>query len=405
VTVDSTWGGSGGLGRSLAASLARSSPVETTTRKKAVATNQFERITIDLRLLHPDEDPVNVLPAESAAKLFAHKLAVEPLTYNEMYSPKSFICMATTTQIQRRPFLAQARIAYLGSWLAVITGLTTLAVFPPVQISYLWAWRELAWIFFGFKSIALARHEPASLSRLGLGRLAGFVLLWPGMDLRPFLQAIDHPVVATTVERQKRWQWTWTGLANIVTGLFLFWLLGQPWARANRYVYAAIGLMSAALIVLFGVFTLLTAFWRWRGVDVDRQWKCLWLSRSLAEYWSSRWNSAFHDFVRDHVYLPLKRRLAPASALLGSFLFSGVLHDVIISVPARAGYGMPVCYFLLQGFGIWLERRWRLRPALRWLRATVFVLGPLPLLFHEPFLNNVILPQLSALRGDGAFPL
>jgi hypothetical protein len=299
--------------------------------------------------------------------------------------------------------VSSARLAYPASWLVVAAGLLVLVAAPPLETSYLWAWCELAWIFLGFKSIVLAGHELRSLNRLGLVRLAGFVFFWPGMDLRPFLQAIDHPVMAGSSEREKRWQWMRAGVVNIAIGSLLFWLLGHPWVQANRYAYAGVGVTSAGLIVLFGVFTLLAVFWRWLGVDVDRQWKCLWLSRSLADYWSNRWNQAFHDFTRDHVYLPLKRRFSPAAALLGSFFFSGVLHDVIVSAPARGGYGMPTCYFMIQGFGIWLERRWRLRPVLRWLRAVAFVMAPLPLLFHDRFLTGVILPQLSALRGDGLF--
>jgi hypothetical protein len=286
------------------------------------------------------------------------------------------------------------------SWPIVIGGLALMTIAPPVASPYLWAWCELTWIFLGFKAIVLAKSKPEQLRRMGTARLAGFVFLWPGMDVRPFLQAERHPLRMDETECQKVRRWGLHACSNIAIGVALFWLLGHSWVQSNTYLYVAIGMSSVALIVLFGAFSLLTVLWRVRGVDVDRQWHNLFGSRSLAEYWSTRWNEAFHDFARDHVYLPIKRRWSRGVALAGSFLFSGILHDVIISVPARGGYGLPTLYFVLQGFGIWLERRLRLSTPRRWLMAAAFVLGPLPLLFHQPFLHNVIVPQLIALRGS-----
>jgi alginate O-acetyltransferase complex protein AlgI len=49
------------------------------------------------------------------------------------------------------------------------------------------------------------------------------------------------------------------------------------------------------------------------------------------------------------VHRPLQRRLGRGPALLGSFLVSGLLHEVAISLPVRAGWGLPKLYFLLQG--------------------------------------------------------
>ena len=45
----------------------------------------------------------------------------------------------------------------------------------------------------------------------------------------------------------------------------------------------------------------------------------------------------------------------------------------------------------------WLKRAFRERPIHGWLWTLLAVVGPLPLLFHGPFLERVILPFLTAL--------
>lgn len=85
------------------------------------------------------------------------------------------------------------------------------------------------------------------------------------------------------------------------------------------------------------------------------------------------------------------------------FLTSGLLHDFVISLPARAGFGLPTAYFLLQGFGILLERsplsiRLELqRPARGRLLVALFTIGPAFWLFHPPFVERVILPFLKII--------
>ena len=67
------------------------------------------------------------------------------------------------------------------------------------------------------------------------------------------------------------------------------------------------------------------------------------------EFWGRRWNAAFSEMTAIAIYQPLVRVAGRGPALAASFLGSGLLHELAISVPVRAGYGLPMAYFMLQG--------------------------------------------------------
>ena len=84
-------------------------------------------------------------------------------------------------------------------------------------------------------------------------------------------------------------------------------------------------------------------------------------------------------------------------------MISGLLHDLVISVPAKEGYGLPTIYFVIQGAGVVLEhshlgRRLGLGQGLSgWTFMAVVTAAPAFWLFHRPFVNNVILPFMKAI--------
>jgi alginate O-acetyltransferase complex protein AlgI len=162
-------------------------------------------------------------------------------------------------------------------------------------------------------------------------------------------------------------------------------------------------LVGLSLALHFGLFELLVAAWRAAGVDCRSLFRSPLRSRDLREFWSRRWNLAFSEMTALVVHRPLARRLGRRAAVLGSFLFSGLLHETAISLPARAGFGLPTLYFALQGAGVlfeeglarsgmaprgWAERVW----------TAAWLLAPLPLLFHPPFVRAVLWP-LAGIGG------
>ena len=127
------------------------------------------------------------------------------------------------------------------------------------------------------------------------------------------------------------------------------------------------------------------------------------LARSLGEFWGERWNTAFNKLAFTLLFRPLYRPIGVRMATMLVFLVSGLVHDLVISIPARGGYGLPTLYFLLQGVGVLFERthfarRCGLnRGVLGWLFTMAVTAGPVFWLFPPPFIRNVILPFLKAI--------
>jgi alginate O-acetyltransferase complex protein AlgI len=164
-------------------------------------------------------------------------------------------------------------------------------------------------------------------------------------------------------------------------------------------------MVGFSLCLHFGLFDLLAAFWRSVGIPVEKLFSNPWRSASLTDFWSNRWNRSFSGFARDFLFWPLARRWGARWATLAVFMFSGLVHELMISFPARGGYGGPFLYFLLNGLAVGAESSppWRKLaghlPRLGRLSALTAVVAPLPLLFHEPFQIRVVLPFLQVIGG------
>jgi hypothetical protein len=149
---------------------------------------------------------------------------------------------------------------------------------------------------------------------------------------------------------------------------------------------------------------LLSVLCRSFGVNAEPIMTAPFRARSLAEFWSTRWNTAFSTPVRRLVLLPLARRIGLSGAGFLVFLISGLLHELVISLPARGGFGLPTLYFVLQGTGVAIERSpigrgCGLRDGFKGrLFVILFTVGPLYWLFHSVFAHRVIVPFLTVLN-------
>jgi hypothetical protein len=245
-------------------------------------------------------------------------------------------------------------------------------------ISAVWlaSWQQCTVLFLAsyllVKAALLHKHNAGSWA---------FAFMWPGNHLARF----------DAVARIAHVSWARQGLISIAAGMAMGlaamqW--GAPW------------LAVVALVLLWhtGLATLLAAAWWYAGHDVQPICQAPWRAESLTDFWNRRWNQAWRDAAQALIIMPMARfsvgwpnwlrRVLPTSLVL---LSSALVHELLISLPAGGGYGGPSAYFALQGCGLLMDHAGL--PAAR-LRAWCFVLLPLPLLVHTPFLQNVILPLL-----------
>jgi len=202
-------------------------------------------------------------------------------------------------------------------------------------------------------------------------------------------------------EMSSRADWLFAAIKTLA-GAALVWFSVRGAFGGASLLTGWLGMIGLVLLLHFGFFHLLALAWRRAGISVRPIMHAPLAATSLADFWSCRWNTAFNGLAHKLAFSPLAHRFGVRCATLGVFLISGLVHELVISLPARGGYGLPTAYFILQGVGVLGERsiwgrRLGLHRGLRgWLFAACFAAAPAFWLFHPPFVYNVILPMLHA---------
>jgi alginate O-acetyltransferase complex protein AlgI len=260
--------------------------------------------------------------------------------------------------------------------LLVAAALSAKPCLPP------WAflWLTTAALFFSFKTLAV--RGPVDWR---------WFFLWPGMDVRPF-QKRRIP------QRVRHWA---KPLALAILGAVLIWVIARH--ATAPLLGGWIGMIGFILLLHFGGFHLLALAWRAAGIEVQPLMARPLASVTLAEFWGARWNRGFSDVARREVFWPLAPVIGARPAQLAVFLFSGLVHELVITVPDGVGYGLPTLYFLLQG----AAATWQRAPAHRaWASGargrlfTLFIAGaPAFWLFPPVWVERVFVPFLQVIHA------
>lgn len=260
--------------------------------------------------------------------------------------------------------------------------------------------RVPGWVFMWLMSVALfAGMKWVSWNSCrresGVSPGVAFLFGWPGMNPQPFLSRQPEAYVRRTSS-------VWRTVMVLMLGAFLLWIGPRLLPPGQALARGWSGMIGICLLLHFGLFELLAKFWRGRGVAVESIMHTPSRAKSLAEFWGGRWNRAFSDWAARHVSGPLTQVVGRRTALLAAFLISGAMHELVISLPAGAGYGGPTLYFMIQGLGLVLEQSGpgrRLGLGKSWLGrgyAWAFTVLPVPILFHPPFIQEIMLPMMAA---------
>lgn len=262
--------------------------------------------------------------------------------------------------------------------------------------AWLFMWALSVAIFTGlkwmswWKARARVAHSP--------GRSLAYLVAWPGMDAETFLDADKHPT------RPDVQEWLWATLKTAL-GVGLLWIMARLIPEQYDLLRGWTGLFGLIFLLHFGSFHLISLLWRSLGIAAEPIMSKPILSKTLSEFWGKRWNLGFRQLAHELIFRPLHRRAGIAGAGLLVFVVSGLIHDLVISLPARGGYGLPTGYFVLQGLGVTLERstlgrRLSLQKGpTAWIFLLIVTAGPAFWLFHPAFALRVILPFMRAVHA------
>jgi hypothetical protein len=256
-------------------------------------------------------------------------------------------------------------------------------------------WLLAGAVYAGCKWLTWRRRRVAGVPAW---RHLAYLAAWPGLDADAFL----CPTPLAADKRPAAAEWLFAAV-KLGLGVALVAVVVPTIPAGYDLARGWVGMAGIVLGLHFGALHLVSCAWRAAGVDA-RPLMCWPIAAAgVGEFWGRRWNTAFRDLAHRFLFRPLTRRLGPGAGLVAGFVFSGLVHDLVISVPAGAGLGLPTAYFALQAPDIRLEhspagralglgRGWRGRAF-----AALVVIGTAGLLFHPPFIREVILPFLAVL--------
>ena len=298
---------------------------------------------------------------------------------------------------EREDRAAAGAIGRWSAWLPMLLFPTAVLFAAPHLTRWLFMWLLAFAIYAGLKWLTLWQAW-RSRREGGLLRSAAYLLGWPGMDARAFLDRSARPAPT----RASEWM---AGLLKMGLGAIFLWIGVPVLSRYGVLVTGWTGLVGLILLLHFGTFHLASLFWRSLGIRAMPIMRAPLAATSVSDLWGRRWNLAFHTLARDLVVAPLRETIGVPAATLCAFALSGLVHDLVISVPAGGGYGLPTAYFLLQAGALLLERSaaGRHLGLGRGVRGRVFavavVAGPAFFLFHPPFIEHVVIPFLQAIHA------
>ena len=237
------------------------------------------------------------------------------------------------------------------------------------------------------------RNHPSTLD---FASCVGWYAIWWGLKPSEFFnreprQPIDRGELAFAILKMA------IGLVLltlIVPGFLNHWPAGQYRDLVGGWL-AMVGIVFS---MHFGYSHLTAVILRANGRLVTPIMNRPIIAASVSEFWGKRWNLAFRDYAHVTLFMPLARKWGATIGSMAGFAFSGVIHELAISLPARGGYGWPMLYFIIQGFGVLSERWfaklgwWKTGSIANRVWAIAVVALPVPLLFHQAFVVKVIVP-------------
>lgn len=185
------------------------------------------------------------------------------------------------------------------------------------------------------------------------------------------------------------------GIGAIIAGCSL--LIGYSFLKkfhGHVLVWSYLLLLPGlSLIFHFGLLKIGLGIWEILGVSYSHFFKNPFGFRSLRDFWSNRWNFPYVEMLSLILVRPLHGKICEKKSHFLAFLFSGLLHEIAITVPIRSGYGGPTLYFMVQALLVRLEGKYNWNKSMGILYKPTMILMLIffiPFLFPPRFVSEVL---------------
>jgi len=251
----------------------------------------------------------------------------------------------------------------------------------------------IALTFSCMKVITAAQSYKGKTFKLKFHQWLAFSIGWAGMRAELFEKLGSKRL-------PNAWPMIRFGVSRIIVGFVLI-LMARKFALLglNYYLLNSMLLVGLSLILHFGLLSISAGMWQLQGVNTYYLFNKPTISTSLTEFWGKRWNIAFSEMTAIAIFRPLISTIGSYAALIAAFLFSGLLHEIALSLPVNSGYGLPSLYFIIQSIVVLFEKIIKKR-YIRFLNNRIiarlwvlfWLIAPIPLLFYTQFIKQVIWP-------------
>jgi alginate O-acetyltransferase complex protein AlgI len=287
----------------------------------------------------------------------------------------AFIPVLVIAGIATGPILAKIQVLWLkrlSGWLVLLV-LVACANFALIEHDAVSRMVGICCVLLASMK-GLVYAEWAVRQRLPLSRYLVFAILWFGMDPGTF--------------QHRREGLSWKN--DVLIGLLLMMIgtLGAWLVWAMEWHQILIMFLPMSLGFHFGALRVLKGGLRAAGFPVRTLFPNLLKAQGIGDFWSRRWNVGYSQMMQRLVGRPIETRYGTNAGMMAIFLASGLLHELAITLPVRAGFGLPTLYFTLHGLLTLIEKKTGRQFGK--ITALFAVMAPMGLLFPPAFQTEVI---------------
>ena len=292
--------------------------------------------------------------------------------------------------------IAKRKLAWLG-WLCLVICVSGIWLVFRSEHPVIKMLAIIVTTFTAMKIVVVAESYRNKPFKLSFFQWLAFAAGWAGMQPQAFETLFGKALPGGWLLIKK-------GIGRILIGLLLIALahFTAEAAMCNHIITNGLLLVGLSLILHFGILSVSAGTWRFLGADTYPLFRQPAKSNSLAEFWGRRWNLAFIEMLSIAVLRPLKTKIGNTTAVLLSFLLSGLLHEIAITLPVNAGFGGPTIYFIIQGCAVVAEKKMEKQnfglsknTLLVKLWLFFWLIAPIHFLFPDPFIEQIVWPMAN----------